>query len=162
MLHGVLQDGDQVLLCRGLCSSHPWLSVALSTPWPYNTSMIKNDSMTVEELKDLYCDCYKDVHGIKARWVYGMDLTVAELEGMMARLEQEWVEVKAAEDRREAQAELEARKQIQALIEHGAKDVTMAVRWMHDAEGTDGDNRFLDYTLGTRYGFIDDILKNGL
>ena len=80
--------------------------------------MIKNESTraTVEELKDLYCDCYKDVHGIKARWVYGMDLTVEELEGMMARLEQEWVEVKAAEDCQEAQAEVEARKQIQALI----------------------------------------------
>jgi hypothetical protein len=126
--------------------------------------MIKNESTrpTVEELKDLYCDCYKDVHGITARWVYGMDLTVEELEGMMDRLEQQWVEVKAEEDRREALAELEARKQIQALIEHGAKDVAMAVRWMHDAEGTDGDNRFLDYTLRTRYGFIDDILKNGL
>ena len=118
--------------------------------------------MTVEELKDLYCDCYKDVHGIKARWVYGMELTVEELEGMMARLEREWVEVKAEEDRREAQAELEARKQIQALIEHGAKDVAMAVRWMHDAEGTNGDNRYLDHTLGTRYGFIEEVLENGL
>ena len=128
--------------------------------------MMKNDLLEprtkIEELKDLYCDCYKDVHGIKARWVYGMDLTVAELEGMMTRLEQEWVEVKAEEDRREAQAEVAARKQIQALITHGAKDAAMAIRWMHEAEWTNGDNRFLDYVLGTRYGFIDEILNSGI
>lgn len=116
----------------------------------------------IEELKDMYCDCYKDVHGIKACWVYEMDLTVAELEGMLDRLEWEYLAHKEEEDRREALAEAQARAQIQALIDHGAKNVVRAIRWMHDAEGTNGDNRFLDYTLGTRYGFIEEVLKNGL
>lgn len=126
--------------------------------------MIKNESArtTIEELKDLYCDSYKDVHGIKARWVYGMDLTEAELRDMLERLEREYQAHEEEAKRWEALAEAEARKQLQALIDHGAKNVVRAVRWMHDAEGTEGDNRFLDYTLGTRYGFIDDVLKNGL
>jgi hypothetical protein len=127
--------------------------------------MIKNEMTTtdrIQELKDLYCDSYKDVHGIKARWVYEQDLTVAELEGMMDRLEEEYTFEREEEARREAAAEVEARKQIQALIKCGAKDVAMAIRWMHEAYDTNGDSSFLDYELGTRYGFVASVLKNGL
>lgn len=116
----------------------------------------------IEELKDLYCDSYKDVHGIKARWVYGQNLTEAELNDMLERLEREYLAHKEEEDRREAQAELEARKQIQALIDHGAKNVVRAVRWMHDSYDTSGDNKYLDFELQVRYGFIDEVLEKGL
>ena len=127
--------------------------------------MIKNESTTrtkIEELKDLYCDSYKDVHGIKARWVYGMDLTLEELENMMARLEEAYAFNQEDVARVEAANEAKARERIQALIEHGAKNVVRAIRWLHEAEGTDGDDRFLDFTLGTRYGFIDEVLQKGL
>lgn len=116
----------------------------------------------LEQLKDLYCDFYKDVHGIKARWVYGQDLTVEELQGMMDRLEQEWREEESRRNFREAVCEAKARERIQTLIEHGAKDVAMAIRWMHEAEETDGVHRYLDFTLGTRYGFVESVIKNGL
>jgi hypothetical protein len=116
----------------------------------------------IEELKDLYCDSYKDVYGIKARWVYGQDLTEGELNNMLDRLEREYLAHKEEEDRREAQAELEARKQIRALIEHGAKNVVRAVRWMHDSYDTGGDNKYLDFELRVRYGFIDEVLEKGL
>lgn len=129
--------------------------------------MIKNEftlpaRTRIEELKDMYCDWHKDVHGVKARWVYGMDLTEAELKGMLDRLEEECTFIREEEAKREAANEVAARAQIQALINHGARDVAMAIRWMHEAEHTDGDNRFLDYTLGTRYGFVEEVLKNGL
>lgn len=116
----------------------------------------------VEDLKDLYCDSYKDVHGIKARWVYGMDLTVKQLEDMMDDLEKEYTYVREYEARQEAAAEKAAREHIQALLKHGARDVAMAIRWMHEAEDTGNDHRFLDYTLGTRYGFIQEVLEKGL
>lgn len=66
------------------------------------------------------------------------------------------------EARREAANEVEARKQIQALIEHGAKNVVRAVRWMHDSYDTGGDNKYLDFELQVRYGFIDEVLEKGL
>ena len=116
----------------------------------------------IQDLKDLYCDSYKDVHGIKARWVYEQDLTVEELEAMMDRLEREYTFVRAEEAEREAANEVKAREQIQALLKHGAKDVAMAIRWIHEAYDTNGDNSFLDYELGTRYGFVASVLKNGL
>ena len=116
----------------------------------------------IEELKDLYCDSYKDVHGIKARWVYEQNLTEAELNDMLERLGWESAEVRAEEERREAANEVEARKQIQALIDHGAKNVVRAVRWMHDSYDTGGDNKYLDFELQVRYGFIDEVLDKGL
>ncbi len=116
----------------------------------------------IEELKDLYCDFHKDVHGVKARWVYGMELTEADLERMMDQLGKECTIIREEEAKREAECERVTREQIQALLNHGAKDVAMAIRWIHEAEGTEGDNRYLDYTLGTHYGFIDEVLKNGL
>jgi len=116
----------------------------------------------LQELKDMYCDCYKDVHGIKARWIYDMDVSLEEMKEMLARLEKEYIAHVEEENQRTARAEEAARAQIRALIQYGAQGVAMAIRWMHDAEDTQGDNRFLDYTLGTRYGFIDEVLKNGL
>jgi septation ring formation regulator EzrA len=127
--------------------------------------MIKNElepRTKLQELKDLYCDCHKDVHGIKARWVYDMDLTEAELEKMMDQLEKDYTEVREEEARIEAANEVKAREQIWMLMVHGAKDVAMAIRWMHDAEDTGNDHRYLDYTLGVRYGFIEEVLAKGL
>ena len=116
----------------------------------------------IQDLKNLYCDSYKDVHGIKARWVYEQDLTVEELKAMMNRLDEEYTFVQEEEARQEAAAEAKARKQIQDLIDHGAKDVATAICWMHEAHDTGGDNSFLDFELGTRYGFVASVLKNGL
>ena len=117
---------------------------------------------TVEELKDLYCDLHKDVHGVKARWVYGGSYTHEELVSMINRLEQEWVEVEAREREQQQAAAVAARRQIQVLMDHGARDEAMAIRWMHDAYGTGGDHKFLDYELGVEYGFIEGILQQGL
>jgi hypothetical protein len=116
----------------------------------------------LEELKDMYCDCYKDVHGIKARWIYGMDVTVEEMKEMLARLEREYQEHAEYERQRTARAEEAARDQIRTLMQYGAQDVAMAIRWLHEAQDTGGDNRFLDFDMGCDYGFFDSLLKNGL
>ena len=117
---------------------------------------------TVEELKDLYCDMHKDVHGVKGRWIYGGSYTHQELVDMINRLEQEWVEVEAREREQQQAAAVAARQQIQRLMELGARDEAMAIRWMHEAYRTDGDHKFLDWELGVEYGFIEGILQQGL
>jgi archaellum component FlaC len=120
------------------------------------------DRTELEELMDDYCDFHKDVYGVKARWIYGQQVTVAEMKEMLARLEREYKAQVEEEKQRTAQAEEAAREQIQILMQHGAKDVAMAIRWLHDAQDTGGDNRFLDFELGVEYGFIDSLLENGL
>lgn len=127
-----------------------------------NEIEITSEAERIQELKDTYCDCYKDVHGIKARWVYAEDLTVAELERMLDRLHEEYEVVSKEEELREQAAAKAARERIQKLLEAGAQDVKQAVKWLHEAERTDGDNNFLDYELGTPYGFVAGLLKNGL
>lgn len=116
----------------------------------------------LEELMDDYCDYHKDVHGVKARWIYNSGVTVAELKSMLASLERQYHEQAEFERQRAARNEKAARELIQQFMALGAKDVAMAIRWIHDSQETLGDNRFLDFELGCTYGFIDSILKNGL
>ena len=125
-----------------------------------------NDTMIarteLEELMDEYCDFHKDVYGVKARWIYNSGVTVAELKKMLASLAQSYYSRAQAEQIQTARNELAARKEIQQFLDLGAKDVAMAIKWMHESRDTEGDNRFLDFELCCSYGFIDNILKNGL
>jgi len=125
-----------------------------------------NDTMIarteLEELKDMYCDCHKDVYGVKARWIYSQEVTVEEMKTMLASLEREFTLQVEVERQRTIRAEEAAREQIRILMKHGAQDVAMAIRWLHEAQDTEGDNRFLDFDLGCSYGFIDNLLENGL
>lgn len=116
----------------------------------------------LEELKDMYCDCHKDVYGVKARWIYGQEVTVEEMKEMLARLEREYQKHVEYERQQTARAEEAARAQIRTLMQYGAQDVEMAIRWLHEAQGTEGDNRFLDFDMGCEYGFFDGLLKNDL
>lgn len=116
----------------------------------------------LQQLMDEYCDYHKDVYGVKARWIYNSGVTVAELKKMLASLEQSYYEQAELERKQTARNEQAAWEQIKQFMALGAKDVAMAIRWMHDAHDTEGDNRFLDFDLCCSYGFIENILKNGL
>ncbi len=114
------------------------------------------------ELKDEYCDAYKDIHGVKGRFIYGMDLTVAEVKEMLVQLQEEYLAHRAREIAREQKNIKAAQNLIGGLIARGAKDVATAIRWMHQTYNTGGDNGFLDYELGTTCGRVYGVLKNGL
>jgi hypothetical protein len=40
------------------------------------------------------------------------------------------------------------------LLRSGAKDRAMAMRWVHEAEETGGDDEYLCYTLGLPYRYF--------
>jgi hypothetical protein len=40
------------------------------------------------------------------------------------------------------------------IIALGARDRAMALRWIHEAEDTDGDDEYLCYRVGVPYGYI--------
>lgn len=52
----------------------------------------------MHEIEDMYCELYKDAHGIKARWIYGMGFTREQFAGMFDTLERE-IEDSIARDR---------------------------------------------------------------
>jgi hypothetical protein len=41
------------------------------------------------------------------------------------------------------------------MMKAGAKDRAMAIKWLHEANDTNGDNDFLCYCLGAAYGYFD-------
>jgi hypothetical protein len=43
---------------------------------------------------------------------------------------------------------------VQSIIACGAEDRDMAMRWIHEAEQTRGDNDYLAYTLGLPYRYF--------
>jgi hypothetical protein len=45
-------------------------------------------------------------------------------------------------------------RRVAELINTGAKDYEMAMRWIHEAEGTQGDNDFLAWSLGLPYQYF--------
>ena len=45
-------------------------------------------------------------------------------------------------------------RRVAELISIGAKDYGMAMRWIHEAEDTQGDNDYLTWTLGLPYQYF--------
>lgn len=107
-----------------------------------------------EQLASTHYDFYKDVHGIRPRWMNYDAMTEEQLEAELDQLGKEaevvWAEEKAQEER--SIAEFEVR--VQTLIDAGANDRATAVRWIDDAYDTNGDMDFLCFHLGLPYGYL--------
>ena len=110
-----------------------------------------------EQLASEYYDFYKDVHGIRPRWIYnevGCVYSEQELEEMLVDLSKQADVVFAEEAARYDAAAIELEQRIQNMIETGAQDRNTAIRWLHDAEETNGDDEYLCFKLGVRYGYF--------
>jgi len=54
----------------------------------------------------------------------------------------------------EARASHDFEMHMQSLMMSGARDRATALRWVHEAEGTDGDDEYLCFTLGLPYRYF--------
>jgi len=107
-----------------------------------------------EQLAATHYDFYKDVHGIRPRWMNYDDMTEAELEAELEQLGRE-SEIQAREEQCQQEAaahDFETR--VQMLLGAGAKTREQAIKWIHEAEGSDGDDEYLCFLLGLRYGYF--------
>jgi len=109
---------------------------------------------TLEQYACTYWDMYKDAYGSRPRGIDTTSWTEAQFEAEFELLgktidanykEQLAMEAKAIE-RFEAQ--------VKSFIESGAKDRETAIRWFHEAEGSDGDDEYLCYLLGLPYRYF--------
>ena len=121
---------------------------------------MSNEFKTWEEMSVLeqyacqFWDMYKDAYGVRPR---GVDTSAWDeatfeaefnyLQDLIAKNDQER---KIAEQ--EAMHEFEMR--MQDLLRSGAKNREMALRWVHEAEGSNGDDEFLCYLVGLPYGYF--------
>jgi len=107
-----------------------------------------------EQLEGIYWDMYKEAHGFRPRHIR-LDLcTEAELEQDLDRLQMiiadNEIQRKAAEEKAAHAFEM----RVMGLLASGAKDREMALRWVHEAEGSNGDDEFLCYLVGVSYGYF--------
>ena len=107
-----------------------------------------------EQLEGIYWDMYKEAHGFRPRHIR-LDLcTEAELEADLDRLQiiiaDNDLQRQAAEDKAAHAFEM----RVMGLLASGAKDREMALRWIHEAEGSNGDDEFLCYLVGLPYRYF--------
>ena len=108
----------------------------------------------LEQARELYWDMYKDAYGVRPR---GVDTSTWTLEQFEAEFEGLGVAIEAEEKARvaaEQNAVFSFEKRISDLMFSGAKDRATAMRWIHEAEDTNGDDEYLAWTLSLPYGYF--------
>jgi hypothetical protein len=125
----------------------------------------KEPQMTTEfkswdELSDLeqaqatYWDMYKDAYNFRPRHIDTSTWTLADFEREFAELGEIMKANEITQGIEEAKAVEKFERRVAEMITIGAKDYDMAMRWMHEAEGTQGDNDFLAWSLGLPYQYF--------
>ena len=108
----------------------------------------------LEQYACTYWDMYKDAYGVRPR---GIDTSAWTLEQFEAEFRQLGMtiadnEIERKESEERAMHDFETR--VQMLLSAGAKDREQALRWIHEAEGSDGDDEYLCYLIGLPYGYF--------
>ena len=113
------------------------------------------EEMTVlEQYACTYWDMYKDAYGVRPRGIDTSSWSESDFEREFFQLS---VTI-AEEDRQRKEAEEKAahdfEMRILSLQMTGATDRDMALRWVHEAEGSDGDDEYLCFLVGLPYGYF--------
>ena len=116
---------------------------------------MQEDTMTrQEELQCIYWDMYKDAYGIRPRGIDTSNWTeeafVKEFEHLGRTIDENERQRKVSEEK--ASHDFEMR--VLSIMACGAKDRAMALRWIHEAEGSNGDDEFLCYLVGLPYRYF--------
>ena len=110
-------------------------------------------SNIINELAATYSDMYKDVHGFRPRnnisdWTE--QTFHNEIDWLSKELQTQIDEEKMYQSQNAADFE----KRIIRTIEVGAGDRETALRWIHEAEDTNGDVDYLCYKLNIPYDYF--------
>ena len=109
---------------------------------------------TLEQYACQYWDMHKDAYGVRPRCIDTSSWTEADFEAEFVILSQtidaNYKEQVLAEER----AMIAFEMRVQDLMTSGAKDYAMALRWVHEAEGSNGDEEYLCFLVGLPYGYF--------
>jgi hypothetical protein len=108
----------------------------------------------LEQYACTYWDMYKDAFGVRPR---GIDTSTwieadfeREFEYLSSTIDANYKEQLIAEER----ATIDFEMRVQNLMTSGAKSYEMALRWVHEAEGSNGDEEYLCFLVGLPYGYF--------
>lgn len=107
-----------------------------------------------EQLEAIVWDMFKEAHGIRPRHLNLAAMTEAELEAECQHLQKEIERAEKARREAEKGAVRDFEARIGEMINLGAKTRETALRWIHEADGSNGDDEYLCYINGLPYGFF--------
>ena len=113
------------------------------------------ETMTrMEELQSIYWDMHKDAYGVRPRGINTTSWTEADFEAEFKILGETIDQENKARQLAEHKAAHAFEMRVQSIMGCGAKDRAMALRWIHEAEGSNGDDEFLCYLVGLPYRYF--------
>ena len=107
-----------------------------------------------EELQSIYWDMYKDAYGIRPRHMNLEAMTEADFEAEFKILGETIQRENELRRLAEHEAAHAFEMRVQSIMACGASDRAMALRWIHEAEGSNGDDEFLCYLVGLPYRYF--------
>ena len=108
----------------------------------------------LEQMQCQYWDMYKDAYGVRPR---GVDTSSWTEYAFQVEFEHLALVIQREEEQRknnEAEAAVRFEAQIDSLIAAGAVSREAALKWIHEAEGSNGDDEYLCFLLGLSYGYF--------
>ena len=113
------------------------------------------EEMTVlEQYACTYWDMYKDAYGVRPRGIDTSAWTEEDFEREFFQLSVTIAEEDRIRKESEERAQHDFEMRILSLQQTGAKTREMALRWIHEAEGSNGDDEYLCYLIGLPYGYF--------
>lgn len=121
---------------------------------------MSNEFKSWEEMSELeqaqctYWDMYKDAYGVRPRGIDISAWTLEEFEQEFQVLGRVIEQENLARKESEATASVQFEAQIDSLLQAGAVNRAAALKWIHEAEGSNGDDDYLCFLLGLPYGYF--------
>jgi len=109
---------------------------------------------TLEQYSCQFWDMYKDAYGVRPRGIDTAAWDEATFEAEFNYLQDLIAKNEQEREIAEREATVAFEQRMQDLYACGAKDRAMALRWIHEAEGSDGDDEFLCYLVGLPYRYF--------
>jgi hypothetical protein len=108
----------------------------------------------LEQYACTYWDMYKDAYNVRPRGINTDSWTEADFEAEFVQLSKTIEANYKVQLEQEERATIAFEMRVQELLTSGAKDYAMALRWIHEAEGSNGDEEYLCFLVGLPYGYF--------
>jgi hypothetical protein len=109
---------------------------------------------TLEQYACQFWDMYKDAYGVRPRGIDTSTWSETDFEREFFQLSVTIAEEECQRKESEEKAQHDFEMRVLDLLMSGAKDRDMAMRWIHEAEGSNGDDEYLCYLLGLPYRYF--------
>ena len=108
----------------------------------------------LEQAQSTYSDMHKDAYGFRPRGIDTSSWTEEQFEAEFVSLSETIDANYKQQLAQEAVAQHDFEMRVLSLLQTGAKDREMALRWIHEAEGSNGDDEYLCFLLGLPYRYF--------